>query len=92
MHRTLARRAAVAALNQPCVPSDTRTMKIGNLIASAAVIVWSGGVLLLAALGHNGFSGDGAYGMGQVVGFAFMGLLFVVGARGIRTELRRRRR
>jgi asparagine N-glycosylation enzyme membrane subunit Stt3 len=67
-------------------------MRIGNLIAGVAVVAWSTAVLLLAALGHNGFAGDGAYGLGQFVGFAFMVVLFVVGARSIGTELRRRGR
>ena len=67
-------------------------MRIGNLIAGIAVVVWSAAVALLAVLGHNGFAGAGAYGLGQVVGFGSMALLFVVGARSILTELRRRGR
>ena len=67
-------------------------MRIGNLVAGIAVVVWSAAVLLLALLGHDGFAADGAYGRGQVVGFALMAVLFVVGARGILVELRRRGR
>jgi len=67
-------------------------MRIGNLLAGVAVVAWSAAVLALALLGHDGFAGDGAYGRGQVVGFAFMAVLFVVGLRGILTELRRRGR
>jgi hypothetical protein len=67
-------------------------MRIGNLVAALVVVGWSTAVLLLDLLGHSGFGGDGAYGRGQVVGFALMAVLFVVGVRGILTELRRRGR
>ena len=67
-------------------------MRIGNLVAGLVVVAWSAAVLLLALLGHNGFAGDGAYARGEVVGFALMALLFVVGARSVLTELRRRGR
>ena len=67
-------------------------MRIGNLLAGVAVVAWSTAVLALALAGHDGFGGDGAYGRGQVVGFTFMAVLFVVGLRGILLELRRRGR
>jgi hypothetical protein len=67
-------------------------MRIGNLVAALAVVAWSGTVLLLDLLGHDSFGGDGAYGRGQVVGFALMAVLLAVGIRGILTELRRRGR
>jgi hypothetical protein len=67
-------------------------MRIGNLLAGLAIATWSAAVLLLAALGHDGFAGGGAYGLGEVVGFALMALIFLVGARSVRTELRSRGR
>jgi hypothetical protein len=67
-------------------------MRIGNLLAGIAIAAWSAAILLLAALGHNGFAGGGADGLGPLVGYALMALLFVVGARSIVTELRSRHR
>jgi hypothetical protein len=67
-------------------------MRIGNLVAALAVVAWSAAVVLLAVLGHDGFAADGAYARGQVIGFLLMAVLFVVGVRGVLTELRRRGR
>jgi hypothetical protein len=50
---------------------------VRNRIFGAIGVLWGGGILVSALL--RGPSGSGAYAQGQMVGYIFGGLLFLVG-------------
>jgi hypothetical protein len=65
-------------------------MKTRNLVLSVVVLVWGTAALIYGFTAGGATHGSSAYHAGRIAALAFVFVMVVAGARGLRNELRKR--